>query len=64
MKITASKGIALFDAENGRLVSKKLEQTVGGDITVEAGGNVITITQEQDQNVEFKLLDGSPKKDK
>jgi hypothetical protein len=63
LKISNSSGTALFDAEAGRLVSKKSETTLGGDITIEAGGNTVPIQQEQNQKMELKLLDGPPKKD-
>ena len=63
MKITSSKGTALFDAEAGKLISKNSETTIDGDITVVAGGMTIAIQQEQKQKIELKLLDGPPKKD-
>ena len=63
MKITSSKGTALFDAEAGKLISKNSETSIDGDITVVAGGMTIAIQQEQNQKIELKLIDGPPKKD-
>lgn len=63
LKISNSSGTALFAADAGRLVSKKSETTVDGDITIEAGGMTIALQQSQKQTSELKLLDGPPKKD-
>jgi hypothetical protein len=61
LEITASSGTAYFDAERGVIVSKVAEVTVGGNLTIEAGGQNIALAQDQTQKSSSKLLDGPPK---
>lgn len=61
LSISDSSGTALFDADSGRLISKKSKTTVGGNLNIDAGGMAIAIQQEQTQNIEIKALDAPPK---
>ena len=61
LKITASSGTALFDAEKGIIVSLETSATVSGNLNIEVGGMNIPLQQEQTQKSSTKVLDGPPK---
>jgi len=57
---TEATGTIHFDMEKGRIVSFSSEMKMEGDLTVEAGGMTINITQSQTQKLTKKLLDKLP----
>jgi hypothetical protein len=56
----SSTGTAQFDPVAGRLLSAKRNFTMGGQLTVEAGGMVIPVDTQQEQTVSMTLLDKLP----
>lgn len=57
---TEGSGTIQFDPEKGQIVSLTGTMKMSGNLTVEAGGNTINITQEQTQKMTKKLLDKLP----
>lgn len=57
---TDSTGTIQFDPEKGQLVSKTGRMKLTGNLTVNAGDNVITIEQNQTHETSVKLLDKLP----
>lgn len=60
MAVTDSSGTVQFDPKRGQTISKKAKYTIGGDLSVEAGGNVIPVRSDQTQSVTVELLDKLP----
>ena len=60
MSIKDSSGTILFDPKQGQIVSIKDEVTMGGDMTITAGGQVIPATIEQKQTVTSEQLQELP----
>lgn len=55
-----STGTVQFDPEAGCVVSGKRNFSMSGQLTVETGGMTIPVDNQQDQTVEFTLLDKLP----
>lgn len=58
--VTDSSGEIQFDPELGQLVVFTSKATVKGDLTVNANGNTIPLTQEQTQETSMRLLEKLP----
>jgi hypothetical protein len=57
---SSSTGTVQFDPEAGRVVSIKNTSSVGGMLTVEAGGMTIPVDNQQDQTHTYELLEKLP----
>jgi hypothetical protein len=66
MKVTGTltssnlSGTVQFDPAAGRVVSIKRSLTIGGMLTVEAGGMTIPVDNQQEQISSFELLEKLP----
>jgi hypothetical protein len=57
---TSSTGTAQFDPVAGRLISSKRTVTMGGQLSVEAGGMIIPVDNQQEQTSTTTLLEKLP----
>ncbi|MGQ0636090.1 MAG: DUF6263 family protein [Planctomycetaceae bacterium] len=60
MSTTGSSGSVQFDPEAGRILSKKSNLSMVGQLTVDAGGMTLTIDTRQEQANSSELLDKLP----
>lgn len=60
MSVSDSSGTVHFDPKRGETVSKKAKYTISGDLTVDAGGNIIPVRSDQTQSVTVELLEKLP----
>ena len=60
LSITSASGTIQFDPEAGELVSKESNQTLAGNLNVNAMGQNIAIQQEQTHKTTIELLDEVP----
>lgn len=57
---SSSSGTIQFDLEAGRIVSAKKEYTMSGNLSVDAGGMIIPVQNEQTQTIGLELLEKLP----
>jgi hypothetical protein len=60
MSIGDSNGTIQFDPEKGCIVSKDFSFTMGGNLTISAGGNEFPVQTNQTQSVKVELLEKLP----
>jgi hypothetical protein len=60
LSTTSSTGTAQFDPEAGRIVSMKQTSGLSGKLTVEAGGMMFPVDNDQEQTETHELLDKLP----
>lgn len=60
LTVSSSSGTAQFDPEAGRLISIKQSNSMSGKLTVEAGGMMIPLDNEQETTDSAELLDKLP----
>jgi hypothetical protein len=62
LEVTKSGGSLLFDARKGRLESSELLVEMGGEVTIDVGGQKTTVRLNQTQNTTVKTMDALPNK--
>jgi hypothetical protein len=62
-KSDSFKGTIVFDPDRGRLVRSEMTGAIKGTMTIEAGGNQVEMTLEQNHNITSRLLDKAPSDD-
>ena len=60
LAVSKSSGTIQFDSERGQVLSSKSTMTMTGDLTVDAGGMTIPVSQTQTQTTIIELLDKLP----
>lgn len=60
MKVDQSSGIVHFDPARGQIVSMESTYKLSGELTVDAGGKLIPVKTEQNQEIKVSLLDKPP----